>query len=36
MVIGGGSIGWQFNFRGGSCGHGGGVFGFRRGAPQLA
>jgi hypothetical protein len=37
MVIGGGCIGWQFEFRGSSCGHGGGVeFGFRLQAPQLA
>jgi hypothetical protein len=37
MVIGGGCIGWQFDFRGSSCGHGGGVeFGFRLHDPQVA
>jgi hypothetical protein len=36
MVIGGGCIGWQFDFRVGSCGHGGGVFGFKHQAPQIA
>ena len=36
VIVGGGGIGWQFDFRGGSSGHGGGVFGFRLQAPQLA
>jgi hypothetical protein len=37
VVVGGGRFGWQFDFRGSSCGHGGGVeFGFRLQAPQLA
>jgi hypothetical protein len=37
MVIDGGGIGWQFDFRGSSSGHGGGVeFGFRLQDPQLA
>jgi hypothetical protein len=36
VVIGGSGIGRQFDFRIGSCGHGGGVFGFRLQAPQLA
>jgi hypothetical protein len=37
VILGGGCIGWQFDFRFGSCGHGGDVgFRFRNVAPQLA
>jgi hypothetical protein len=37
VVIGCGRVGWHFDFRFGSCGHGGDVgFRFRNVAPQLA
>jgi len=37
MILSGSGIGWQLDFRGGSCGHGGSVeFRFRHVAPQVA
>jgi hypothetical protein len=37
VIVSSGGIGWQFDFRFGSCGHGGDMeFRFRNLAPQLA